>query len=123
MRVCLFAIGAACFAQGPALKQVTWTGWFADEGCAGARLTAPVLTQTNPDCARKCLEKGAAPVFISEQARAIFKVQDYRSVADDLGYHLEVTATIDEGAKTISIESVKRISDYQGPSCARPKKK
>ena len=119
----LLMAAAVCFAQAPASKQVTWTGWFADDGCARARLTAPVLTQTNPDCARKCLEKGAAPVFISEQAHAIYRVSDYTGVAGDLGYHLELTGTLDETGKTISVQAVKRISEYQGPSCARPRKK
>ena len=117
------AICAACLAQSPEPKQVTWTGWFSDAGCAPGRLAAPTLTQSNPECARQCIEKGAAPVFISEQARAIFRVKDYSSVIENLGYHLEITGRIDQAAKTISVQDVKRISGYEGPSCSRSKKK
>jgi hypothetical protein len=104
-------------------KQVSWTGWFADDGCAGGRLTATVVTKTNPDCAKACLKKGAIPVFISEQAHAIFAVKNYPAIVENIGYHLEVSGTVDESAKTISIESVKRTSEYEGPSCSRPQKK
>jgi hypothetical protein len=123
MRGYLLLMCAACFAQAPAPKQVTWTGWFADEGCARGRLSAPVLTQTNPECARQCIDKGAAAVFISEQAHAIYKVKDYASVVNDLGYRLELTGKLDETDKTISVQTVKRISEYQGAACARPRKK
>ena len=102
-------------------KNITWTGWFSDSLCAYARAASGTFSATNPDCARRCIEKGEAPVFISEQAKTIFKVKDYPSVLDQLGYHVEVTATVDEDAKTISVGSVKQIS-YDGAACARPKK-
>ena len=123
MRAFVFAITicAIALAQPPSPKQVTWTGWFSDAGCARGRLSASVLTGNNPECARKCIEDGATPVFISEQAKALFQVKDYSGVLSDLGYHLEVTGRVDEAAKTISVVSVKRISDYEGPSCARPR--
>jgi hypothetical protein len=103
---------------GADVKTVAWTGWFSDYDCASGRARGGVFTQTNPECAKICIEKGSAPVFISEQAKAIFTVKGYPSVIDDLGYHLEVHATIDEGAKTITIQEVKRL-EYQGASCSR----
>jgi hypothetical protein len=71
--------------------------------------------------AKRCIERGAAPVFISEQAKGIFKVKDYPGIIDDLGYHVEIAAMVDESAKTISVQKVKRLS-YEGATCARPKK-
>jgi hypothetical protein len=113
----------AARADGPSvpLKSVTWAGWFSDLDCASGRASGGVFTATNPECAKKCLQKGTPPVFISEQARAIFRVKDYPSVIADLGYHLEVQAAVDEAAKTISIQKVKRLA-YEGASCQRPKK-
>jgi hypothetical protein len=109
----------------PGTRNVTWTGWFSDSQCASARAASGTFSATNPECAKTCIEKGGAPVFISEEAKAIFRVKDYPSdhpsVVEDLGYHVEVTAAVDEGAKTISIRSVKRLA-YEGAACARPKK-
>lgn len=110
------AAGAA-----PKTAKVTWTGWFSDSQCASGRVSAGILGPTNPDCARECLKKGVPAVFISEQAKALFPVKDYPSVAEDLGYHVEIVAVVDEESHTVSIQSVKRLS-YEGASCARPKK-
>ena len=102
-------------------KKITWTGWFSDSQCAYARAASGTFSATNPDCAKRCIEKGEAPVFISEQAKAIFKVKDYSFVLDQLGYHVEVTATVDDDAKTISVKNVTQLS-HEGLACARPKK-
>jgi hypothetical protein len=97
----------------------TMTGWFADAECAAPRVAKGIIAPNNPDCVKRCLEKGVAPVFISEQAKAMLAVKDYPSVADDLGYHLEVTGTVDKAAKSISVKSVKRLSSG-GAFCALP---
>ena len=39
-------------------KAVTWTGWFADMGCARARATYGTFSATNPDCAKTCNRNG-----------------------------------------------------------------
>jgi hypothetical protein len=102
---------------------VTLTGWFSDEGCAKGRVASGAISPTNPDCAKKCLDKGVPAVFISEQSREMLKVTGYANVRDDLGYHVEITGVANPETKSFSVQSVKRIGEYQGPSCARPKKK
>ena len=102
-------------------KTVTWTGWFSDQQCASARASSGAFTATNPDCARACIEKGVAPAFISEQAKAVYLVKGYDHVIDDLGYHVEIQGAVDEAAKTVAIRKVTRL-EYQGASCARPRK-
>jgi len=102
-------------------KSVTWTGWFSEVDCAASRAARGDITPTNPECAKTCIEKGAAPVFLSEQAKAMFRISGYPSVIEDLGYHIEVQAKVDEAAKTMVIEKVKRL-EYQGASCGRPTK-
>jgi hypothetical protein len=79
------------------------------------------LGPTNPDCSKTCIEKGIAAVFISEQAKAMFTVKDYPSVIDQLGYHVEVQARVNEAAKTIEIQSLKQLG-WDGAACSRPRK-
>lgn len=105
----------------PKAKTTTWTGWFSDKGCASPRVARGEIGPNNPDCVKRCLDDGATPVFVSEQARALFEVKDYPSVKNDVGYHVELTGTVDEAAKTISVHAVKRLS-YVGALCARQKK-
>jgi hypothetical protein len=99
----------------------TWTGWFSDRTCAAPTVARGEIAPNNPDCVKKCLDKGVPPVFINEQAKALFEVKDYASVRDDVGYHVEVTGVIDREGGAISVRSVKRLS-YTGAMCALPKK-
>jgi hypothetical protein len=49
-------------------------------------------------------------------------VTGYEKAKDDVGYHLEIIGVPDLAAKSIAVQSVKRIGEYQGAACARPKK-
>src|SRR5689334_1335397 len=115
--ICLLL--AAAHAAPPTVK---WTGWFSDSQCAASRAASGTFTATNPDCAKRCIEKGAAPVFISEQAKAIFQVKGYAAAVDDLGYRVELTGTLDDTGKIVNVQKVTRL-EFQGAACARPKQK
>jgi hypothetical protein len=98
------------------------SGWFSDKDCAAAKVTSEEVTPNGTACVKKCLEGGATPVFVDPKARAMYEVKDHASVADDVGYYLELTGVVDEKAKTISVRSVKRLGDVV-QMCARPPKK
>jgi hypothetical protein len=100
---------------------VTWTGWFSDAHCAASRAAGGLFTATNPDCSKRCIDQGAAPVFLSEQAKAIFQVKGYAQLVDDLGYHVEVQGVLDEAGHSITIQKVTRLG-WDGAACARPRK-
>jgi hypothetical protein len=99
----------------------TMTGWFSDAQCALPRVKRGVIAPNNPDCVKKCLSEGATAVFLSEQAKAAFEVKDYPSVAADVGWHVEVTGTVDKTGKILAITSVKRLTE-QAATCALPRK-
>lgn len=101
---------------------ITLTGWFSDEACAAPRVASGNIGPTNPECSRRYIEKGKPAVFISQEQKRLLRVRSYGAAKDDLGYRVEVTGTIDESAKTISAQTVKRL-EYQGASCARPSAK
>ena len=97
----------------------TWTGWFSDKQCA--RATPGEAPRPNGTaCVKKCLAEGSPPVFISEQAKAIYLVVGQESVAKDVGYRVELTGVVDEQAKTVSVTSVKRLSEV--PAICLPRK-
>lgn len=114
------ALAAAQSASEP--KATTSTGWFSDKGCAAPKVARGQIGPNNPDCVKRCLDEGAVPVFISEQAKAMFDVKDYATVKDDVGYRVEITGIVDEEAKTITVKSVKRLEAVP-VTCARPQKK
>lgn len=99
---------------------VKWTGWFSDKQCA--RITPGEEPRPNGTaCVKKCLDEGAPAVFISEQARAIYELRDHASVKQDVGYYVEMTGVVDEKAKTLSVKSVKRLSEVTA-ACLLPRK-
>lgn len=97
----------------------TWTGWFSDKGCARVR-TGEAPRPNGTACVKKCLGEGATPVFISEQAKAVYEVRDYPSVKEDVGYYVRITADVDQEAKSVSVKSVKRLLEVT-PMCSLPK--
>jgi hypothetical protein len=100
----------------------TWTGWFSDQQCAREPTADELVRPNGTECVKQCLLKGSPAVFLSEQTNAIYKVLDHPGVREDVGYRVEVAATVDETAKTVSIRSVKRLSEVTA-MCLLPKKR
>jgi hypothetical protein len=100
----------------------TWTGWFSDQQCARAPRADETIVPNGTECVKQCLLKGSAAVFLSEQTNAIYKVLDHPGVRDDVGYRVEIAVAVDEKAKTVSIRSVKRLSEVTA-MCLLPKKR
>lgn len=115
------SVVASVLSTSPA-QTVTWTGWFSDMECATPRVARGIIAPNGSDCVKRCLDKGVAAVFISEQAQALFQVKNFPSVKDEVGYHVELTGTIDEGANTITVQSVRRL-EHVAEQCALPKKR
>jgi hypothetical protein len=99
-----------------------WTGWFSDQQCAREPKADEAVRPNGTECVKQCLLKGSAAVFLSEQTNAIYKVLDHPGVRDDVGYRVEVSGIVDEKAHTVSIRSVKRLSEVTA-MCLLPKKR
>lgn len=99
----------------------TWTGWFSDKGCAASKVRSGNISPNGTECVKRCLNEGATPVFLSEQAKGMYVVTEHPAVIDDVGYHVEVTGVVDEDAGAIAVRSVKRLSAVP-QTCGLPKK-
>jgi hypothetical protein len=108
--------------QTPETRPVTWTGWFSEERCAREPAAGELVRPNGTSCVKRCLDEGSTPVFLSEQTNAIFKVRGHAAVKDDVGHRVEVVADVDYEAKSISVRSVKRLSEVTA-MCLLPKKK
>ena len=97
----------------------TWTGWILDKPCA--RVTPDQAPRPNGTaCVKKCLAEGSPAVFVSEQAKAVYGVLNYASAVNDVGFYLEITGEVDEKARTVSVKSVKRLSEV--PNICLPRR-
>lgn len=106
-----FVLYAAVVPASPAPRAVTLKGWFSDKGCAAGKIASGNVTPNGTACVKKCLDEGAPPVFVDQKAGRMYDVIGYEAVKDDVGFYLEVDATVDESAKTITIRSTKRLGD------------
>jgi hypothetical protein len=92
-------------------ESTKWTGWFSDKGCAASKVKSGEITPNGTACVKKCLTEGATPVFVSEQAKDMYEVKNHAAVIEDVGYRVELIGVVDEKAKTVSVQSVKRLSE------------
>ena len=113
--------GPTLEASSTSSSPVTMTGWFSDERCATRSVKAGYISPNNPQCVTRCLSQGATPVFISEQAKALFVVIGHPTVKDDVGWHVQITGTVGPTGKSIEVSAVKRMA-FVGASCALRKR-
>ena len=103
-------------------REEKWTGWFSDGRCARTPAADELVRPNGTACVKRCLGEGSTPVFLSEQANAIFEVRGHPTVSEDVGYRLEVIGLVDYQAKTVAVRSVTRLSEVTA-MCLLPKKK
>ena len=114
-------VACAVTASASAGKAITTKGWFADEGCAKGRANGGAYTATNPECALKCVERGARLVFISEDQKAIWVVDKPEKYKGHIGEYVSLRGALDETANTLEVGQVTMIERVR-PSCSIRKK-
>src|SRR5712692_7585450 len=126
MRNVLWVLGIAALCFEPATsassrdgKHIIATGWFADEACAVARAKSGTFTPTNPECALRCVKKGAKLVFIAEQQKAIWSVARPDGYVEHIGEFLGIGGVLDDASSLMQNESIKTIEKVR-PSDGLP---
>ena len=99
------ALLAACFGLSAiaagAADSTKINGWISDSMC-GAKHAG-----TGAACVKKCIgEMGSAPVFVDEDKKAVWSIENPDAVKAFYGAQVTVTGTEDSGHKTIHIESI-----------------
>ena len=126
-RASIFVLAAALAAMPRVTAQQaepriqTWTGWVSDKRCARTPAAGESVRPNGTECVKRCLNDGSTPVFLSEQANALYEVHNHAAVRDEVGFRVEVAGVVDETAKTILVHSVKRLSPVTA-MCILPKK-
>lgn len=77
------------------------SGWISDSMC-GAKHAG-----SGAACAKKCVEEmGAAPVFVDESKKEVWKIDNPDAVKGHYGDKVTITATADSDKKSVHIDSV-----------------
>ena len=75
-------------------------GWISDSMC-GAKHTG-----SGAACVKKCIQGGMTPVFVDEDKKAVWTIDNPDAVKDFYGDHVTVTATADDAKKSVHIEAI-----------------
>lgn len=75
-------------------------GWISDSMC-GAKHAG-----SGAACAKKCIEGGMSPVFVDEQKKAVWSIDNPDAVKGFYGDHVTITAKADEGKKSVHIDAI-----------------
>ncbi|MGA3010153.1 MAG: hypothetical protein ABSD72_07805 [Terracidiphilus sp.] len=78
-------------------------GWVSDSMC-GAKHSG-----TGKECVKKCIDGGAAPVFVDEAKKAVWTIDNPDAVKAFYGDHVTVTATTDAGKKSVHISTIAEV--------------
>lgn len=75
-------------------------GWISDSMC-GAKHAG-----SGAACVKKCIEGGMSPVFVDEEKKAIWSIDNPDAVKGFYGDHVTITATADSSKKSVHIDSI-----------------
>jgi hypothetical protein len=75
-------------------------GWISDSMC-GAKHAG-----SGKACVKKCIEGGMAPVFVDEDKKAVWTIDNPDAVKAFYGDHVTVMATADASKKSVHIDSI-----------------
>jgi hypothetical protein len=100
----LVALMAAVFAltamTASAAGSAKINGWISDSMC-GAKHTG-----SGSECVKKCIAGGMAPVFVDEDKKAVWAIDNPDAVKAFYGDHVTVTATADAAKMSVHIDSI-----------------
>ena len=76
------------------------SGWISDSMC-GAKHAG-----SGAACVKKCVDGGMAPVFVDEDKKAVWKIDNPDAVKGFYGDKVTVSATTNSDAKSVHIDSI-----------------
>jgi len=104
----LIAVFALCSL--PALaadmgKPVKLMGYIGDSKCGATHNTA----SADPTCVTKCIAGGAKPVFIDDEKKQVWAIDNPDAIKGDEGKPVTVIATTDTAAMSVHITKVAKV--------------
>jgi hypothetical protein len=83
-------------------KSTTVNGWVSNDKCG-----AKDANEKGGACTKKCLEKGAKAVIVTDKDQKILAVDNPDALKGHEGHHVAVTGNV--GADSVHVESVKML--------------
>jgi hypothetical protein len=87
-------------------------GWFADEKCSTQRVKNGRTGPPGQACTQECIRKGVKVVFIDERTGKLYRVDNPKPTRGLESDYVEMSGTLDAGAKTVHVDSIRVIEKY-----------
>lgn len=97
----VLSLSMLAMAQSKSDKAATMNGIITDDKCAAGPGAA------NADCAKKCIERGAKAVFVSDADKSVMAIDNPDKIKGHEGHHVAVTGST--ANNTLHVESVKML--------------
>ena len=97
--ITLAALAFGSIAAGAADAK-TINGWISDSMC-GAKHAG-----SGSECVKKCIQGGMTPVFVDEDKKQVWAIDNPDAVKSYYGDHVTIKATADSDKKSVHIDSV-----------------
>ena len=98
--VCLFVFSLNAFAG----TKGEWIGWLSDAKCAANGAKA-----SHKGCALKCVEAGQAIVFVKEDDKKVYMLENAEKVKSLLGDRVQLSGSLE--GDTIKVESAEKTNE------------
>lgn len=98
--VCLFAFSLDAFAG----TKGEWVGWLSDAKCAANGAKA-----SHKGCTLKCVEAGQAIVFVKEDDKRVYMLENLEKVKPLLGDRVQLSGSLE--GDTIKVDSVRKATE------------
>jgi hypothetical protein len=98
--VCLLAFGTNVYAG----TKGEWVGWLSDAKCAANGAKA-----SHKGCALKCVEAGQAIVFVKEDDKKVFSLENPEKVKSLLGDRVQLSGSLE--GDTLKVDSARKASE------------
>jgi hypothetical protein len=72
-------------------KDMSWNGWISDSKCGAKGANA-----AHEACAKKCIDAGEKPVFVSDKDQKVINIDNPEAVKGHEGHHVQVMGTMDD---------------------------
>ena len=105
MALALFVVSGAVAGDEKA-KATSINGWVIESGCA-TKHAGP----GGEACVKKCIEKGAKMVFVSDEDKGVWGVDNPEALAGHEGHHVTIQAHVDKEKKSVHVESVAMMAE------------
>jgi hypothetical protein len=101
----LLLCSSAAFAADTTPKPMKINGYIGDSKCAATHNTSA----QDADCVKKCIAGGAKPVFVDDDKKQVWAIDNPDAVKDVEGKPVTVMATPDSSAMTVHIDKVVKV--------------